>query len=494
MYIGLDVGTSGTKAALIDGRGKVLASHQVSYNFSDARQGHRELDAEEMWRAVKICLEAVGAGQEVKMITVSTLGEAVTPIDRAGNPLSGCITGTDIRGTEELEILKDLIGPERLVDITGLNLSTIYSANKILWMKKYTPEIYEKAWKILTVQDYVVYRLCGQPICDYSIASRTCLFDVGTFQWSQEILEKTGICREKLSHPHPSGTVAGEIFSDLKKELGLVGTVRVAAGSHDHICNALGCGVYQEGSSSDTMGTTEGFTAVLRRKQLPSENVEKYQISCEPFVLPQFYNTVAWNNTSGVLLRWFVQEFVKEESPDTIIKTYARLNEEMEKEPTRLLILPHFSGAATPYMDSRSKGAILGLTMDTRRQDIYKALMESVNLELALILECMEAAGLQVNKITATGGALSPQLLQIKADVLGREIGTVENKQTGTLGCAILGSVAAGDYHSLEEAIEAMVRPACSYEPNQERNKIYKDRLDVYKKLYPALAEISRVL
>lgn len=494
MYIGLDVGTSGTKAALIDNQGKVMASHQVSYNFSDASHGRRELDAEEMWRAVTACLGAVGAGQEVKMITVSTLGEAVTAIDREGKPLGGCITGTDIRGTEELEELKDLVGPERLVEITGLNLSTIYSANKILWMKKHTPEIYDKAWKILTVQDYVIYRLCGQAVCDYSIASRTCLFDVGSFRWSREILEKTGISREKLADPCPSGTVAGKMFSSLEKELGFSGSVRVAAGSHDHICNALGSGVYQVGSSSDTMGTTEGFTAVLRREQLPSENVEKYQISCEPFVLPQFYNTVAWNNTSGVLLRWFVQEFVKEESRDAILNTYARLNGEMEEEPTRLLILPHFSGAATPYMDSGSKGAILGLTMDTRRQDIYKALMESVNLELALILECMESAGLQVNRITATGGALSPQLLQIKADVLGREIHTVENKQTGTLGCAILGSVAAGDYHSLGEAIEAMVRPSGSYEPNGQRNKIYRERLEIYKQVYPALAKISRAL
>lgn len=136
----------------------------------------------------------------------------------------------------------------------------------------------------------------------------------------------------------------------------------------------------------------------------------------------------------------------------------------------------------------------MGLTLSTRREELYKALMESVNLELALILECMEKAGLRADRIVATGGALSPQLLQIKADVLGRRIWTVESRQTGALGCAVLGAVAAGDYAAVGEAIEAMVRPSRFYEPDRERSRFYRERFEAYKELYPALAGISRTL
>ncbi len=491
MYIGLDVGTSGTKAALIDREGRVLSSCQVSYNYSDTRDGRRVLDGEEIWGAVKICLGTAGAGRQIRTITVASLGEAVLPVDREGRPLYGCITGTDLRGSEELEELEASLGKKMLTEITGLNSSSMYSALKILWLRNHCPGIYEKAWKFLTVQDYVIYRLCGSPVCDYGIASRTLLFDVNKKVWSEQILRSAQISGEKLSCPVPAGTAVGKLKASLAEELNFLPDVQVVAGSHDHICNALGCGVYREGECSNAMGTTEGITAVLKREQLPASRAAKYQMACEPFVLPGLYNTVAWNNASGVLLRWFVQEFVREGEQNGI---FERMNSQMEEEPTHLLILPHFSGAATPYMDNGSKGAILGLTLGTRRQDIYKALMESVNFELAQILECLEKAEVPVKRLIATGGALSPQLLQIKADVLGREIYTVENKQTGTLGCAVLGSVAAGDYGSVGEAVKAMVRPALIYEPQEGRSRFYREKFALYKEVYPALAGLSRAL
>ena len=494
MYIVLDVGTSGTKAALIDREGWVISSCQVSYNYSDTRDGRRVLDGEEIWRAVKICLGTAGAGRQIRTITVASLGEAVLPVDREGRPLYGCITGTDLRGSEELEELEASLGRKMLTEITGLNSSSMYSALKILWLRKHCPGIYEKAWKFLTVQDYVIYRLCGSPVCDYGIASRTLLFDADKKAWSEQILRSSQISREKLSCPVPAGTAAGKLNPSLAEELNFMPDVQVVVGSHDHICNALGCGVYREGECSNAMGTTEGITAVLKREQLPASRAAKYQMACEPFVLPGLCNTVAWNNASGVLLRWFVQEFVREGEQRDQNRIFEQMNSQMEEEPTHLLILPHFSGAATPYMDNGSKGAVLGLTLGTRRQDIYKALMESVNFELAQILECLEKAEVPVKRLIATGGALSPQLLQIKADVLGREIYTVENKQTGTLGCAVLGSVAAGDYGSVEEAVKAMVRPGLIYEPQERRSRFYREKFALYKEVYPALAGLSRAL
>ncbi|HHV09134.1 MAG TPA: sugar kinase [Clostridiales bacterium] len=494
MYIGLDIGTSGTKASLINEEGRLLKDHQVAYGFCNTENGYRELNADEVWDAVKACLAAVGGHRGIRTITVSALGEAIIPMDASGRPLCKSISGTDIRGTQELEEIQYLLGRERLTDITGLNLSTIYSGNKILWLKKQAAKLYEEAWKIVTFQDYVIYRLTHSAVIDYSMASRTLLFDIGTNSWSEEILRALGIDRNKLSEPARGGSIVGTMEGRVAGELGLSPGIKVVVGTHDHICNAIGSGSVNYGDCANTVGTTEGLTALLHRAQLSTDSINRYQISCEPFVLPRMFNTVAWNNTSGILLKWFVQEFVREEGTAGIREVFRKLNEGMAAEPTGLLVLPHFSGAATPHMDDRSKGAILGLTLGTRREDIYKALMEGANYELALILDCLRKAGLQPGRLTATGGALSEQLLQIKADVLDMEVHTVESKQTGTLGGAILGAVAAGDFPTVAEAVEKMVRMGRTYEPESRFVKVYREKLCIYKELYQKLKEINHLL
>ncbi len=494
MYIGLDIGTSGTKASLIDEEGRLLKDYQVAYGFCNTEKGYRELDADQVWDAVKACLSVTGQGRGIRTITVSALGEAIIPIDASGRPLCKSISGTDTRGTQELEEIQSLIGKERLTDITGLNLSTIYSGNKILWLKKHAAKLYEEAWKIVTFQDYVIYRLTRTAVIDYSMASRTLLFDINTNDWSEEILQALGIDRHKLSEPARSGSIVGALEGKVAKELGLSPGIKVVTGTHDHICNAIGSGSIHYGDCSNTVGTTEGLTAVLHREQLSTDSINRYQISCEPFVLPQMYNTVAWNNTSGVLLKWFVTVFLKEEGAANIREVFGKLNAGMAAEPTGLLVLPHFSGAATPYMDESSKGAILGLALGTGREDIYKALMEGANYELALMLDCLRKAGLQPERLTATGGALSEQLLQIKADVLGMEVHTVENKQTGTLGGAILGAVAEGDFPTIAEAVARMVRPGRIYGPESRFVGVYQEKLCIYKELYQTLKKINHSL
>ena len=290
MYIGLDIGTSGSKADLIDRNGNVLGSGHVSYSFSKTTGGYRELDAEAVWKAAIKCLYDAAAGKPVESITVSALGEAIVPIDREGNPVGPGIIGTDIRGIEELREIEEAFGAKTLTDITGLNMSTIYSANKILWLKKHQPEIYKKAYKILTFQDYIIYRLCHKAVIDYSMASRTLLFDINKNDWSDILLSWSGISREKLSCPVPAGDIAGELDSSLAEELNFPESVKIVTGTHDHVCNAIGSGVCESGSCSNTVGTTEGLTAVLERSALTTESIENYQISCEPFAVKNLFN------------------------------------------------------------------------------------------------------------------------------------------------------------------------------------------------------------
>ena len=494
MFIGLDVGTSGTKAALVDEKGNILRSHQVNYGFSNTAGGYRELDAARIWEAAKTCLLAVGKDALVRTITVSVLGEAIVPINHQGNPIAPGIIGTDIRGIRELDELREKFGERNLIDCTGQNLSTIYSANKILWLKKNRPHICEKTWKILTFQDYMVYRLCGYAVIDYSMAARTMMFDINRMDWDETLVEAAGIDRAKLADPMQGGSVAGMIRKDLAEELGLIDDIKIVVGTHDHIANAVGCGACEVGSCANPVGTTEGLTAVLKREQLNSESIQKFQISCQPFAVKGLFNTVAWHNTSGVLLKWFVQEMMIKDHPRDILEVFEQMNQQMNPEPTKLFVLPHFSGAATPYMDSESTGAVLGLTLDTKREDIYKALMEGANFETAMIMDLLKAAGLQPSKFVVTGGAASPQLLQMKADTLGLTVHTVKCRQTGTLGGAIMGAVSVGAYATLAEAAKVMVQEDIIYEPDPRRNEIYREKLELYKKIYPAIADISHAI
>lgn len=494
MYIGMDIGTSGTKAALIDGDGRVLKSHQISYSFCNTKNGYRELDASVVWKGVEECLSNVGRGTLVRAITVSALGEAIVPIDQKGAPLAPSISGTDARGRKELEELTSFFGEQKLTEITGLNLSSIYSINKILWFKKHQQALYYKAWKFVTFQDYVIYKISGIAVLDYSMASRTLMFDIDRNDWSEEILKKTGIDREKLSVPCRGGSIVGTMLKAVAQKMGLSEDVKIVVGTHDHICNAIGGGAVNYGECVNTVGTTEGVTALIRRTQLKQQDIHEFQISCEPFVLQDMYNTVAWNNTSGVLLKWFAEEFVQKNvtSGGGILEIYKQLNKEIKSEPTDLLVLPYFSGAATPHMDEYAKGVILGLTLNTDRSDIYKALMEGANYELALILDCLNQIGINVQRLICTGGALSDQLLQVKADILGREIYTLDNRQAGTLGGAILGAVALNDFADLGEAVEKMVKIEGVCEPNLYNHERYRGKIQLYRELYEKTAPICR--
>ena len=494
MYIGLDIGTSGAKAALIGADGRVIASHHESYGFCNTAGGYRELDASRVWEAACACIAGAAGGKEALSITVSSLGEAIVPVDQGGQPLCAGITGTDVRGQAEFDELIRLAGEETLIRRTGQNLSVIYSANKILWLMRHQPQVYERAYKILTFQDYIIYRLTGEAVIDRSMACRTLLMDEGTNDWSAEMLKLTGIDSGKLSRIVPAGTIAGTLRKDAAARLGLPEGVRVVAGTHDHICNALGSGVVGAGDCANTVGTSEGLTAVLEKDWLNAESIGRCQISREPFAVDGLYNTVAWNNTSGVMLRWFALQMVQEMPKERLLDTFAKLNASMPETPTRLLALPHFSGAATPYMDPFSRGAVIGMTLDTTREEIYKALMEGANYELLLILESLRQAGLKSTQLVATGGALSPQLLQVKADILDMPVHTVGSRDTGTLGGAMLGAVALGHCGSLREAAERMVTAGPVYEPIEGNARVYRERMALYRGLYPALKDLNRQL
>mgnify|MGYP001178036888 CR=1 FL=1 len=486
-FVGLDIGTSGTKAVCMDETGNLKKIWYVSYGFEGMARGWRELDPEAVWRAVLNCLQTVSRECEVETITVSSLGESVIAVDKDGMCLTKGITGTDVRGREEGRRFIQETGNRTITEITGLPADCLYSLSKILWMKGQLPRLLDKTWKIFSFQDFIIYRLCGEAVIDYSIASRTMLFDYRTCNWSEYLFTQAGLSDSLVSKPVQAWYIAGCIRQEIRRKLGCGGKCLVVAGCHDHIANAIGAGVCRAGECVNAAGTTEGLTVMMRPGVLTESGIERYNISCEPSAVKGLYNSVAWSNASGSILRWFVRDVLKERQNTC----FRELNSSIQYEPTQLYVLPHFSGAATPYMDDGSRGAILGLTLDARREDLYQAIVEGIQMELCGIYKCLHKAGIPITRIVSTGGALSNEILQMKADILGCEIHSVECGQTGAAGGAILGAVSDGIYDTVDAAVKAMVRTQGMAVPDMKRHEAYEDKMRIYDTLYAHLRDIN---
>jgi len=494
MHIGVDVGTSGTKTCAFDRRGSLVAEATREYDFLSTGEGRREIDPRSFSAVVLDALAEVAAQLKAagapppRSVTVSSLGEAVVPVDRGGKPLQPFISGTDRRGEEESHALGALFGREELSGRTGLPVGGLYSAGKILWLKNNRPDVFSAAHKWLNVQDFVIYTLCGRAVMDYSIASRTMLFDIREYRWSREILAAIGIDSSALPEVVPSGTIAGTLLPEAARATGSPPNTPVVAGAHDHIANSLGCGVLETGWACNATGTTEGITAIMNTRMKPAD-IAGYNIACEPFAVADEFCTVAWHNAAGVLLKWFLREFGREGD------SFSALDEKCPPNPTGLLILPHLSGGGTPNFDAASKGVVVGLTLGTTRYDIFKALMEGATYELRTIMDALHKCGLRIdNLVVCGGGANSPVWLQLKSDILGTEVRVPTRRQNGALGCSMLGAVACGDFADIYQAAGAMTGSRPAAWPNPENAKIYAQRMREYHKLYPALAPVSHTL
>ena len=411
-------------------------------------------------------------------------------VDKDGMCLTKGITGTDVRGREECRHFIQKIGKRCITEVTGLPADSLYSLSKILWMKSHSPRLFERIWKIFSFQDFIIYRLCGDTVMDYSVASRTMLFDYRTYKWSGRLFTQAGLSKSLMSKTVQAGSVAGNMRKEIKRKLGCSGTCLILAGCHDHIANAIGAGVCRAGECVNAAGTTEGLTVMMEPGVLTESKVEQYKISCEPSAMEGMYNTVAWSNASGSILRWLVRDVLKENQN----VCFGELNGSIQYEPTKLYVLPHFSGAATPYTDDRSKGAILGLTLDVGREELYQAVVEGIQMELYAIYKCLIHSGVPVNKIVSTGGALSNEILQMKADILGCEIHTVKCEQTGAAGGAILGAVSNGIYNTVDEAVNAMVKVGKTVIPDMKRHEAYGNKMRIYDVLYTYLREINHAI
>lgn len=486
---GLDIGTTGCKLTVFDENGVYLDKAYQDYPVK-RKSGEHEVDAEAIMDGVRGVMKKMGRKfPDIAGIGVTSFGESFVMTDANGKPLHKVILYTDPRGKEECRELETTFGGRYLASITGTKPHEMYSISKMMWMKRNKPEIYEKAAHIFLMEDYVIYNLTGITQIDYSLATRTMAFDITSLEWSEEILAYAGIEKRLLSKPVPTGTPAGKLLPEIAEETGIQPDAMVVSISHDQIAAAVGAGVFQSEKAVDGAGTVECITPIY--DELPNlEAMYEGSYAVVPYVLPGKYVCYAFSYTGGALVQWCIETIAKrekEEAESKNISVFDYLEEEFT-DPTGLLVFPHFAGAATPYMDIASKGAILGLTMATTVQDIYRACMEGVVYEMVLNMECLKKSGVDFQMLHATGGGAKSKLwMQMKADMFGIPVKALEVADAGTVGSAMLTGIAVGCFEDLKDAAAHMVREKAVYEPNKKMHEKYMQIYKKYRKMYQAV-------
>ena len=482
-FLGIDIGTSGCKAAVFDAQGRLLASAQGGYSLHATGDGGAELDSTEVLNhCLAVITEAANlAGRgTVTAIGISSQGEAFTPVDRHGHPLARAMVSSDVRAAALAQSWPQEFGVDRLYQITGHTAHPLFTLFKLLWLKEHWPDVWHAALKFLCFEDLLQLRLGLEPAMGWPLAGRTMLFDVRRHEWSGEILDRIGLSPERLARPLASGTIVGTITGTIAGDLGLAKGAVVVTGGHDQPCGALGAGATEPGTAMYATGTVECITPTFARP-IFTPALQRNNLCTYDHTVPGMYTTVAYSLTGGNILKWYRDQFAPGQDYEAILKTAAT-------EPTQLLVLPYWTASGTPYFDLRTPGAILGLRLSTTRGEILRALLEGVAMEMRLNLEVLRESGCEIRELRAIGGgAKSAFWTQLKADVLGHPITTLNVAEAGCLGAAML-ACAATTGQALSDLARGWVKPQATVLPRTAGH--YEERFARYRELYPALRRI----
>jgi xylulokinase len=494
-YLGLDIGTTGCKAAVFDAEGAPLALAYREYPLLSPQPGWAEIDSGLVCRSCcDVIREAAAAsrGDPVVAMGISSQGEAFTPVDAQGRLLGNGMVSSDARAVDIVGQVGNLphgLTARRLYDLTGHTPHPMFTIFKLLWLRQHRPEVFAATRRFLCFEDLFHAHLGLEPAISWPLAGRTMLFNIHTHEWDAEILDAISLEPDRLARPAASGNVVATLPRKVTSDLGLADDAIIVAGGHDQPCGALGAGVVEPGMAMYASGTTECICPMFAQSRLDRRLFDA-NLCTYDYTLPGRYTTVLFSLTGGNLLRWFRDHWAQAEvaaAAQTGGDCYDLLMRAMAAEPTDLLVLPYFTPSGTPYFDCHVPGAILGLRLETTRGQVLRALIEGVAMEMRLNLEILNESGIAVQQLRAIGGgARSPTLVQLKADVLGRPIVTLAVTEAGCLGTAMLACAAHANVPASELAA-TWVKTGAAIEPDARRAARYDERFQAYRELYPAL-------
>jgi xylulokinase len=484
--LGIDVSTTATKAVLIDEAGAVVGIGNAEYSYDIPHPLWSEQDPELWWTgaiaATRSVLASTGVhGDDIAAIGLTGQMHGAVLLDAADAVLRPAILWNDQRTAAECDTIRAAVGPKRLIELTGNDALTGFTAPKLVWVRDHEPETWRRIAHILLPKDFVRLRLTGEHAIDKADGSGTILFDLAARDWSDEVLAALRIDRRLLPATHEGPEPTGAVSASAAAATGLRAGTPVVAGGGDQAANAVGVGVISPGTVALSLGTSGVIFAASDEPIIePAGRVHAF---CH--ALPGRWHLMSVMLSAAGSLRWFRDAL----APGVGFGELAGTAAEVPVGSDGLLFLPYLSGERSPHADPLARGAFVGLTTGHERRHLTRAVLEGVAFGLRDGLDQMIAAGMpRPVQIRASGGGIaSPVWRQILADVLDAEIATVDTTEGAAFGAALLATVAAGWFPSVDDAVGASVTATPMAAPGPDVAR-YREVHARYRELYPALA------
>jgi len=492
-FVGIDIGTGGTRAIVVDGDGAIVASSTSEHEpFASPRTGWAEQDPRDWWRATgeatRSALARAGGGGDVAAVGFSGQMHGSALVDADGEVVRPALLWCDQRTHEECRDITERVGAERLIELTSNPALTGFTLPKLLWVRANEPSAWARVRSVMLPKDYVRYRLTGDVATDVADASGTLMLDVRNRRWSSEILETFDLEAALLPRVYESPEITGVVSSAGAAATGLREGTPVVAGAGDQAAGAVGMGIVRAGVVSATIGTSGVVFAATDTPFLdPHGRIHTF---CH--AVPDRWHVMGVTLAAGLSLRWFRDQFGA--GADDGRDPYARLCDEAAAAPAGadgVLWAPYLMGERTPHLDPHARAALVGLAANHGRAHVVRAILEGVAYSLRDTFTIFAELGVPVGTIRLGGGGARGALWrQIQADVYGHDVETVTAEEGAAYGAALLAGVGAGAWPSVDAACDAVVRVADVVSSDPTSAAELDRRYQAYRALYPALRGI----
>ena len=493
-FLGIDVGTGGTRAVLIDTEGRVTASATGAHApFSSPETGWAEQDPYDWWQAATMAIREVLSTSQVNPNDIKGIGfsgqmHGAVLLDQRAKVLRHALIWCDQRTSAQCQAITEKVGPDRLIELTCNPALTGFTLPKLLWVRELEPEIWGQVRCVLLPKDFVRLQLTGEKATDVADASGTLLFDVKGRNWSQQMLAAAEIDESLLPRVYESPEITGVVSAAGAEATGLRAGTPVVAGGGDQAAGAVGMGIVRAGTVSATIGTSGVVFAASDKPALdPRGRVHTF---CH--AVPGRWHVMGVTQGAGLSLRWFRDQFGSgtEDGRDP----YERITEEaacVSPGAKGLLWTPYLMGERTPHLDPYARAALVGLTASHTRAHVVRAILEGVAFSLRDSFEIFAEMKVPVGEVRlGGGGARSEVWRQIQADVYGHVAKTVEAEEGAAYGAALLAGVGAGAWATVDEACDSVVRIKAAAEPNPQAVAVLEKQYQMFREVYPALRSL----
>ncbi|GIO85472.1 gluconate kinase [Paenibacillus faecis] len=505
--IGVDIGTTSTKAVLFEENGTIVASANEEYPLYTDAADVAEQEPEEIFTAVlnairHVMKQSKAAPERILLVSFSAAMHSVIPVDSAGKPLMRCLTWADNRSVEWSKKLKNELGGHEIYLRTGTPIHPMSPLTKLLWLRHDKADIFEQTRKFISIKEYVFAKLFGEYVVDHSIASSTGLLNLERLDWDEEALRVAGITPEQLSTLVPTTHVMNRLSETYAEKMGLHPSTPFVIGASDGVLSNLGVNAIDPGVVAVTIGTSGAIrTVVDRPKTDPKGRIFCYALTEKHWVIGGAVNN------GGVIFRWVRDEFAASEvetakrlgiSPYDVL---TKIGERVNPGADGLLFHPYLAGERAPLWNPDARGSFFGLTLHHQKEHMIRAVLEGVIYNLYTVLLAMEEQIGQPQKIQATGGfARSPLWRQMLADIFDQKVVIPESIESSCLGAVVLGLYALGKIESFD-VVSDMVGGTFEHSPIREHSAVYKELLPIYIRIsrkleedYEAIAKFQRGL